>query len=215
MTKRAIAAAAVCVTAGIGFGVSAGELFEPETTSRGFSIHTAESVPALAPTFGAIEGQFGFVPNLMAVMAESPALVGSYLSTQQAIQTQGAFSPQESNVIQLTVARLNGCEYCVNGHAMVGEMMLGQDPAEVGALSKGGLLDNAKHQTLKAFTEAVYEQQGRVTDAQLEEFYAAGYTRRHALDVVANIAAKVMSNFTNQLAETPLDEPIASYRDSH
>ncbi|MEM1071588.1 MAG: carboxymuconolactone decarboxylase family protein [Planctomycetota bacterium] len=215
LTTAAAVLSASSLTIGVGLGATATELFEPETTSRGFALHTPESAPEMAETFEAIEGSFGFVPNLTAVMAESPALLNAYLSTQQILGEQGALTPQESNVVQLTIAKLNGCQYCVNGHGMVGEMMLGQDPGEIKSLRKGSSLGDAKHEALRVFTESVHELRGRVTDAQLDEFYAAGYTREHALEVIANIAAKVMSNYTNQLAETPLDAPIASYRDSH
>jgi AhpD family alkylhydroperoxidase len=148
-------------------------------------------------------------------MAESPALVSAYTGTQQALSQHGALTPQENNLVQIAISRENGCQYCVNGHSMVGEAMLAQEAEEVANLRKGYRLTNAKHEALRAFALSVYENQGRVSDEELETFLAAGYTRRHALDVVAGIGAKVMSNFTNQLAQTPLDEPIQSYRDSH
>jgi len=45
--------------------------------------------------------------------------------------------------------------------------------------------------------------------SQLQSFLDAGYTRAQALDVVACIAAKVMSNYVNQIALTPIDEAFA------
>lgn len=56
--------------------------------------------------------------------------------------------------------------------------------------------------------------QGRMATSHLETFLDAGYTRAHALDVVACISVKVMTNYANQIALTPLDEafaPLAEY----
>ena len=42
-------------------------------------------------------------------------------------------------------------------------------------------------------------------------FFKAGYNHAKAVEVVTNIGAKVMSNFTNQLALTELDESIIPF----
>jgi alkylhydroperoxidase family enzyme len=39
----------------------------------------------------------------------------------------------------------------------------------------------------------------------LDAFFKHGYEDKHALDVVLSIAIKTMSNFTNSIAEMPLD----------
>ena len=48
--------------------------------------------------------------------------------------------------------------------------------------------------------------------ADLDAFYEAGYTSRHALEVVLGIAIKVMSNYTNSIAGTPLDKVVQKYK---
>ena len=42
-----------------------------------------------------------------------------------------------------------------------------------------------------------------VDDATVQAFLDAGYTQRQVLEVVLDIAQKVMSNYTNHLAKTP------------
>lgn len=52
----------------------------------------------------------------------------------------------------------------------------------------------------------------RVDDATLQAFIAAGFERRHILDVILCLAQKVMSNYTNHVAHTELDarlQPVA------
>ena len=40
-------------------------------------------------------------------------------------------------------------------------------------------------------------------------FYAAGYTPAQLLDVLVGVAQKTLSNFTNHIGKTPLDEPMS------
>jgi len=46
---------------------------------------------------------------------------------------------------------------------------------------------------------------------QLESFFAAGYQQRQLLEIVLGVAQKVMSNYINHLADTPLDERFADF----
>jgi alkylhydroperoxidase family enzyme len=46
----------------------------------------------------------------------------------------------------------------------------------------------------------------------LGDFAAAGFTSQHALDVVALLAMKTISNYANHLAGTPLDQPFEKFR---
>ena len=49
-------------------------------------------------------------------------------------------------------------------------------------------------------------ERGNVADAQIETFFAAGYSHRAVLDVILGIAQKTMSNYINHVAVTPVDE---------
>lgn len=184
----------------------------PVETPRGFEIHTVQTAPeASRAGLESIGAAFGFVPNLAGVMSSSPALLSSYLATQDSIQELGTLSPTEVNVIQLTMSVENQCRYCVSGHTLAGKMFF-QTPDEVmDAIRAGEPIADAKLRALRDFTLSVATQQGRVTDAELEQFLAAGYDRAQALEVVASIAAKMMSNFTNQLVSTPLDEAMQPF----
>jgi len=184
----------------------------PSTTERGFSVHTPETMPeASRPANEFYVENFGFLPNLAAVMSDSPALLMSYFNTQQAIKEFSVLTPTEINVVQLAISRENECRYCAAGHTLVGKVYY-QTPDDVMAAIIGEkAIEDAKLEALREFALSVYEDRGRVSDEQLRAFFDAGYTRQHALDVVASIAAKVMSNYTNQLAGTELDVQIEQF----
>ena len=83
--------------------------------------------------------------------------------------------------------------------------MMKVDDAISDALRNETPLPNARLEALRDFTLAMVRQRGEVSDELLQAFHDAGYTKRHVLEVVLGIAQKVMSNYTNHLANTPLD----------
>lgn len=182
----------------------------PLVTERGFAIHDMKTAPeAVMPYLEFGMENFGFVGNLTGVMADSPALANSYYLLQLNLQRIGTLSPPEDNIVQMSIAMENECQYCVAGHTLAGKVFFKSPAAQLEAIRAEAELPEAKFNALRDFGLQVYESRGRVTDAQLQAFLDAGYTRSQALDVVANVAAKVMSNYANQLARTPLDEQIA------
>ena len=211
-TRLTLSLAALLATTGTLFGL--GRLLSEPTahTERRFPIHSIESAPeASRDSLEYVQAKFQMVPHLAGVMAASPALLRSYTTLQDNLEKHGGLTPAENNVVQLSIALENECQYCVAGHTMAGKMFFENTDDELAALRSGSKLPAAKLDALRTFALAVYETQGRVEDAQLEAFLAAGYTRAQALDVVANVSAKVMSNFANQLARTPVDVPFAAF----
>lgn len=146
------------------------------------------------------------IPNVAAIMAESPALLNSYWQLQQNLQRQGTLTPPEDNIVQMAIAYENKCQYCVAGHTFAGKVFFKSPAEQLEALRSNKALPTAKEDALRVFALAVYEKQGRVSAEEMDAFLEAGYTRAQALEVVGGIAAKVMTNFTNQLALTPTDE---------
>ncbi|MEL6712674.1 MAG: carboxymuconolactone decarboxylase family protein [Planctomycetota bacterium] len=197
--------------AGAAFAATTTGLVGPTAmeTERGYPIHDLKSAPeSTQEVLQWYVDNFQFVPNLPAIMAESPALSRSYWQVQKNLQEHGSLSQAEDNVVQMSIAVENRCQYCVAGHTMAGKMFFGSSDAELAAMRSGSKLQTPKLEALRTFALAVAEGSGRVDDAALQAFLDAGYTRKQSLDVVANIAAKVMSNYTNQLARTPLDPPF-------
>ncbi len=181
----------------------------PRKTERGFMMHDLDTAPEAALPFLQFgQDNFGFVSNLASVMAESPALANSYYLLQLNLQRIGSLSPPEDNIVQMSIAMENECQYCVAGHTLAGKVFFKSPAAQLEAIRAEADLPEEKFNVLRDFALQVYKQQGRVSDAQLKKFFDAGYTRKQALDVVANVAAKVMSNYANQLARTPLDKQI-------
>jgi alkylhydroperoxidase family enzyme len=67
------------------------------------------------------------------------------------------------------------------------------------------LISDAKLEALREFAAAITRNRGVMSDAEVAAFKAAGYDNRAILDVLVLAATKLISNYTNHLAETPLD----------
>lgn len=178
-------------------------------TERGFNLEVKEDLsPEVQEVFDWYVQNFQFVPNLSRVMSEAPALLRSYWQVQNNLTQMGKLTPEENNIVQMSIATENECKYCVAGHIMAGKMVFGSSDEVLDALKKKADLPEAKFNALQAFALKVYNTRGRVSEEDLQAFYDAGYSKEQALDVVTNISTKVMSNFTNQITQNELDEPI-------
>jgi len=171
-----------------------------------FKLHTLASAPAGSlPILEAANKGLGFVPNLYAHLAESPVTLEAYKQLG-ALLEKSAFTPEEQQLILLAVSVDNECTYCVAAHSFIARNMVKVPADTISALRSGGAIPNAKLNTLATFTRAVVRERGWVADRQeLKNFFAAGYTKQHALEVILGVAMKTISNYANHLTNTPVD----------
>ena len=152
---------------------------------------------------------FGMIPNLHAVMAESPGLLEGYQLLHGLFQNS-AFNAEELTVVWQTINVEHECHYCVPAHTFIANSMK-VDPALTDALRNRTSMPNQKLQTLQDTTLAIVRNRGRLSTEEKEAFYAAGYDTRHVLDIILGLSQKVMSNYVNHIAETPVDAPFQEF----
>jgi AhpD family alkylhydroperoxidase len=176
-----------------------------------FKLHTISSAPAgSAPILDDANKGLGFIPNLYAHLAESPAALQAYKQIGALVE-QSTFTPQEQQVILIAVSVENRCTYCVAAHTFIARNMAKVDADSISALRSSGTLPDEKLNALAAFTRAVVRERGWVSDSsELKKFFAVGYTKQHALEVILGVAMKTLSNYTNHLTDTPVDEAFAT-----
>ena len=154
------------------------------------------------------KADFGMIPNLEGVMAGAPSLLSSYVQSWATFQACG-LTDIEKQVVYMTVNFENNCEYCVPWHTKLSEMA--KMPAEeIDNLRQGRSLNDIKLNKLHQFTKSMVRTRGSIAPADLSNFFEAGYSQQNALEVVLGISIKVMSNYTNALAQTPLDASVKS-----
>lgn len=172
-----------------------------------YKLHDESSAPEAArDALKQAKAKYGFLPNLLAVMAESPALLKGYLALGQLFEGT-SFTNAEKQVILLAISQENSCHYCVAAHSAVAEMT--KVPAKViEALREGHPVPEPKLEALRTFVVKVVSSRGWPTEEDIQAFLDAGYTRRHNFEVILGVGYKTLSNYTNHTAETPLDRPF-------
>lgn len=175
-----------------------------------FTLHDKQSAPQESRQLLDNSVQdFGMVPNLHAVMAEAPGLLEGYQQLHQ-LFLDSSFDDEETTVVWQTINVEHACHYCVPAHTGIAKNMK-VDDAITDALRNETPLPTARLEALRDFTLAVVRGRGNVDDSAVQAFLKAGFTQRHILEVVLGAAQKVMSNYTNHLADTPVDEPFKKF----
>ena len=178
------------------------------TPKNGFQIHDKDDAPeGCGPILEKVQQGFGFVPNVIGVMAASPAATEAYTTLSQIVQTKTAFTPTEQQVLLLTVSEHNGCDYCVAAHTGSAKRV-SVDESVIEALRAGKALPDAKLEALATLARKLIDKKGWLDDADVKAFLDAGYSHQQYLDALVVLAMKTISNYTNHAAETPLDPQL-------
>lgn len=173
-----------------------------------FKTHTIESASDQGKeVLKGVKDAYGFIPNLMATMVEAPATAKAY-ATLGKIFEETSFSPTEQQVVLLTTSRVNGCEYCVAAHTTIAGMHK-VDDAVVEAIRENKPIDDEKLEALRQLVIKVHEKRGWLDDADVDAFTQAGYGPQQVLEVVLGVAFKTISNYTNHIAGTELDDAFS------
>lgn len=175
-----------------------------------FTRHTIETAPEDAkPMLEASQKSYGMIPNLHAVLAESPETYEAY-QTLNKLFSSSSLSVEERHVVWLTINVENQCHYCVPAHTFLAKKDdVGDDIID--ALREDRELPDERLEALRQFTKAMTVKRGFVDEAEIDAFLDAGFTKRNVFDVILGLSHKVISNYTNHVAETPVDAPFAKF----
>lgn len=175
-----------------------------------FDLHTIESAPADAkPLLEQANKDYGMVPGLYQVMASSPELLKSYFALHEFFDNTD-LSVEERNTVWLAISIENECHYCVPAHTAIAKQQ-GLSDDVINALRDNTPIANARLETLRTFTVGLVRNRGKATEAEFDAFFSAGFKPRHVLDILVGMAQKTLSNFTNHLADTDVDEPFKPF----
>jgi len=173
-------------------------------------VHTIESAPegSKAQLEASVKG-FGMLPGLHGVLASSPQTLEAY-KTIHGLFTKTSFDAEEQTVVWQTINVEHECHYCVPAHTGIAHMMK-VDPALTEALRNGTAMTSDKLQALHDMTLNIVRKRGQISQEDLDAFYGAGYGEQQVLEILLGLAQKTISNYTNHIAHTPVDEPFKKF----
>jgi AhpD family alkylhydroperoxidase len=179
-----------------------------------FSIHTPETAPeGSRETLSQVVDKYGFVPNMLAMMAAAPGLLKGYLMLAEQFEN-GTLSATEQQVILLATSYENRCGYCMGAHSAIAGMQ--QVPGDIiQALRDGTRINDSKLEALRKLTTSIVTNRGFPEQDDLQKFFSEGYTPAQLMEVMLGVGIKTLSNYTNHITDTPLDEAFSPVAWAH
>ena len=171
-----------------------------------FNIPTRDSVnPANQALFDNLKKGLGMVPNLYATLAHSETALGSYLALQNA---KSSINGKAREVVNLVVSQVNGCEYCLAAHTVIGGM-LGFTPEQIIEVRQGRATFDTKLDALARLVRNIATERGHADPALVDAFLAAGWTQGNLIDAIVVIGDKTVTNYLHGTTKVPVDFPAA------
>ena len=151
-----------------------------------------------------VQKKLGIVPNLVATMANSPAVANAYLGFSQALST-GTLPARLREQLALVVGETNGCQYCVAAHTALGKGA-GLSEGETCDARRAVAADDKERAALE-FARTIVTDRGHVSDDDVDDVRQAGYTDGEIGEIVAHVALNIFTNYFNHVAGTEVDFP--------
>ncbi|MFM0324202.1 carboxymuconolactone decarboxylase family protein [Caballeronia glebae] len=175
-------------------------------------LQTIESAPeASRPFLQKSLAANGFLPNLVATLANAPVALETYLTVGE-INGRSGLTLAEREVVQITAAAIHGCGFCVAGHTAVALKKAQLPEALVDEIRAQGTLSDARLDAVATFTRAVIATRGAVSDVVLAGFKDAGFSDANALEVILGVSLATLCNFANNLARNELNPQLEAFR---
>lgn len=155
--------------------------------------------------FEGIEAKLGMIPNMMRTMGNSPAVLGAYLNFSDQLG-KSSLGARLGELIAISVANVNGCEYCNAAHSFIGEKLVGIDKKTL-ELAKEGKSTDPKTEAVLRFTRKLVAAKGRVSNGDITEVKNAGFSDAAVTEIIAHTALNIFTNYFNNALVVDVDFP--------
>jgi uncharacterized peroxidase-related enzyme len=147
---------------------------------------------------------FDETQGFVKILAKSPAAARAYVLAEGAL-AEGRLSDRQREQIALAVAEINGSQYCLLAHSLAGRHA-GLSGEEIESARRAAASD-AKADRMLRFTQSMVLQRGEISDEDLGALRKAGFSDAEVIEIVANIALNIFTNYLNILSKTEVEFP--------
>jgi uncharacterized peroxidase-related enzyme len=155
--------------------------------------------------FAEVRAKFGLVPNLFRVLANAPAALEAYVNFSATLGG-GTLDARVQELIGLTVAESNLCDYCLNAHGFMGGR-IGLTQTEIVDAVRASAADGRIDAILK-LARSIVVQRGEVTDADLQHARDSALTDCEIVETIANVVLNIFMNYLDHVARPSVDFPM-------
>lgn len=160
---------------------------------------------ATATALSGVKAKLGFLPNLFTTLAREPAALEGYLKLSGAL-AKGRLTARQRELIAIAIAQENECGYCLSAHSAIGRQV-GLGARDI----QQARLGNAEDITDRAAVRlalSIVRSRATVSDAELAEAHRAGLDDGLIVEIIAQVALNVLTNYVNRVADTDVDFPV-------
>lgn len=174
-----------------------------------FALKSTDIPAAAQAPVKAVSEMFGFLPNVVIQMAQSPVALATYIANLRAFSGT-SFTPVEQQVVLLAASVANRSPYSVAVHSTLAQKV-GTDPETIEAIRTGCPITDTRLGVLRRFTERVTLKQGRLSEAEANAFIADGFTRQQLVEVIFGIATKTFAHYLQAIAKPEVDSAFKTF----
>jgi alkylhydroperoxidase family enzyme len=172
-----------------------------------YRIHTIESAPEKSkPALQDLQKAFGFIPNLVGAMAESPVLISALVPVFHEVHS-GSFSESEIQVVLLTNAVTNSATWPVALHSKLA-LDAGVTADDVQAIRARRAPKDARLAALSGLARVMIEKRGHLEERDIAAFREAGFGRELVLELITIVAASAITNYTASITKPALEAAL-------
>lgn len=139
----------------------------------------------------------GQVGAMVRTMANSPAVLGGYLQLSRSMK-RAKLDRRISELVSIALQVHQGCEVCLNAHESAARS-LGVSEDEIQAARRSTSSD-PRVEAMINLALRVYREPTAITDEQVEQLRALGFSNREITDVVGIVALNVLTGAFNLMA---------------
>jgi alkylhydroperoxidase family enzyme len=175
-----------------------------------YQLHTIASAPEKSkPVLEQLQQAFGFLPNLLAKISNSPKLLTGLAGMFQQVHSPG-LTEAENQIVLLTDAVTNSSAYAVAFHTALAHEQ-GISPEETDAIRAGRAPKDQRFAALSTLAKTLIEKRGHVSAQELDAFINAGFTKEQVMEVIAIVAASTITNYAGTIANPPLEDRFQQF----
>lgn len=169
------------------------------------SIDPASTTGKTKQIFDGLQKSLGTVPNLLRVLANSPAALNAYVSFSGAL-AEGRLPAKTREQIAIAVANANSCDYCLSAHTALGKLAgLAADDL---TRAQSADAQDAKIAAALRFAVKVVRERGKLPSSDVDALRSAGFTDGEVAEIVGAVALNIFTNYFNHIAGTEIDFPV-------
>lgn len=167
-----------------------------------------ETTGEVNETLTAVQNKLGMIPNMYAVLAKAPVVLNNALTVSENLK-HGALDAKIGEQIAIAIADENACGYCLSAHTAIGKMV-GVIDGDLSSAQSGQASDPKAQAAIDLALE-INRTHGDGSAAAVAKALEAGL-KQEVLEVANHVAANILTNTVNGLAETSIDFPEVALR---